>query len=191
MSTIQKKRPFPTKRLVLDAVMIALYVVLGFWKIPIGNLFRISVASFAVILGALIFGPIDGLIIGFLGEFLSQITGPYGLTQTTLLWCLGEGARGLVLGLLAVLLLKKAVSGNAPAVKSLLLLFVCCVITGVVASLGNTLALYVDSKLFGYYTYHMVFGVLIARIAINSVAAVLLGYISIPIITALRKAKLI
>ena len=192
MKNTQVKPVFPTKRLVLDAVLVALYVVLGFWKIPIGNMFRISVAPFAVILGALLFGPLDGMIIGFLGEFLSQILGPYGLTQTTLLWCLGETLRGLLMGLLTILLLKKLVAaGIANTLKQLLLLLVCCVITGIVASLCNTLALYVDSKLFGYYSYHMVFGVLIARIAINSVTSVLLGYISLPIITALHKARLV
>lgn len=189
--SIEKKKFFPAKRLVVDAVLIALYVVLGFWKIPIGNLFRISPASFAVILCAMIFGPVDGLIVGFMGEFLSQILGPYGLTQTTLLWCLGEGVRGLSLGL-CVLPLKKRIAGKpvlAPGIMAMLL--VCLVLTSVLASLCNTLALYVDSKLFGYYNFYMVFGVLLGRLAINGVMSVLLGYIALPIIRALQKTKLI
>lgn len=191
MSTLKSKRFFPTKRLVLDAVLIALYVVLGFWRIPIGNAFRISVAPFSVILCALIFGPIDGLIVGFLGEFLTQILGPYGLTQTTLLWCLGETVRGLTLGF-CIWVSKKWLAANATSMlKRLVVLLILCVFSAVLASLCNTLALYVDSKLFGYYNHYMVFGVLVARILINGGMSVLLGYLSIPIIRALQKTKLI
>lgn len=193
MSTkkMQKKR-FPAKRLVLNAVLIALYVVLGYLRIPIGNSFRISVAPFSVILCALAFGPVDGLIVGFLGEFLTQVLGPYGLTPTTPLWCLGESIRGLSLGLCATLLVKKYFqSTERPAGVHLSIILVCCVFTGILASLGNTFSLYVDSKLLGYYNYAMVFGVLAGRLAISVVVSALLGYLSINIITALRKAKLI
>ena len=101
------KTKMATKRLALNAVLIAIYVVLRFFNIPVGNSFRFTLAPFAVILCALVFGPVDGLIVGFLGEFLSQILGPYGLTPTTLLWCVGESARGISLGLCAVLIMKK------------------------------------------------------------------------------------
>ena len=87
----KKKSLFTVKRLVLDALLIALYVVLGFWKIPIGNILRISLASFAVVVCAVAFSPLDGLVVGFMGEFLSQVLGPYGLTPTTALWALPEG----------------------------------------------------------------------------------------------------
>ena len=192
MNSTNKKSLFPVKRLVLNAVLIALYVVLGFWRIPIGNMLRISIAPFAVILCAMLFGPVDGLIVGFLGEFLTQIMGPYGLTQTTLLWCLGETARGFTLGLCVWLMRKNLhISFDSPTIKHLVMLLATCVFTGILASFGNTLALYVDSKLFGYYSYYAVFGVLIMRIAIHSVVSALLGYICLPIIKALRKAKLV
>ena len=86
-----KKSAFSIKRLVLNAVLIALYVVLSFLKIPIGNLLRVNMASFAVVVSAVAFTPIDGLWVGFLGEFLAQILGPYGLTPTTVLWALSAG----------------------------------------------------------------------------------------------------
>ena len=105
-----KKSTFSVKRLVLNAVLIALYVVLSFLKIPIGNLLRVNMASFAVVVSAVAFSPIDGLWVGFLGEFLAQILGPYGLTPTTVLWALPEGARGLLLGFAMVLLLKKGLT---------------------------------------------------------------------------------
>ena len=193
MSTnLTQKKPFPVKRLVVNAVLVAVYVVLGYLRIPIGNAFRISVAPFAVIMAALIFGPADGLLVGFLGEFLTQVLGPYGLTQTTLLWCIGETVRGGTLGMCSWLFLRKwLLTVSRPTGKQTVVLLLCCSLTGVFASLGQTLALYVDSTMLGYYTYAMVFGVMIWRIVIYIIVSALLGYLCLPIITALKKAKLV
>lgn len=191
MST-NKKNQFSVKRLVLNGVLIALYVVLGYLRIQIGNSFRISIAPFAVILAALLFGGVDGLIVGFLGEFLTQVLGPYGLTQTTLLWCIGETVRGGTLGLCSSLFLKKWLNSASELTgKRATLLLICCALTGILASLGQTLALYVDSTLLGYYNYTMVFGIMVWRIVIYIVISALLGSLCLPIIMALRKAKLV
>ena len=177
---------FSAKRLVINAMLVAIYVVLRYLSIPFGNFFRFTVAPFAVILCAMLYGPVDGLVVGFVGEFLSQILGPYGLTQTTLLWCIGETVRGGTLGLL---LLPLRNMENKTKRTALLLTF--CALTGVLAALGQTLALYIDSRLFGYYTYLMVFGVLIWRVVVYVVLAVLIGYLCQPIIRALKKARLV
>ena len=186
-----KKSNFTAKRLVLDAVLIALYVLLGLLKIPIGNMLRINLASFAVIVCAVAFGPVDGLIVGFMGEFLSQVLGPYGLTPTTALWALPEAVRGLSLGLVMLVLRKGLLRENAARVKSFVWYLVACVLTGIAASLLNTLALYIDSKMFGYYNYYMVFGVLLVRLSLAVVLSGLFGYITLPIASALRRNKLI
>ena len=189
---MKKKTAFPVKRLVLDAVLVALYVVLGFVKIPIGNMLRINFASFAVVICAVAFSPIDGFVVGFLGEFLSQILGPYGLTPTTLLWSLPEGARGLLLGIAMLLLAKKGFTpGNMKQSKSFIWYLAACVIAGLVGSLLNTLALYVDSKMFGYYNYYMVFGILLVRLGISAVMSVLFGSIVLPVVSALKRNKII
>jgi len=190
MST--KKNPFSTRRLAVNAVLIAVYVVLRYFSIPFGEFFRFTLAPFSVILCALLFGPVDGLLVGLLGEFLSQVLGPYGLTQTTLLWCIGETVRGCTLGLCAHFFLKKWLfAADRPKAKHVAILLICCAATGILASFGQTFALYVDSKLMGYYSDMMVFGVLIWRVLVYVVVASLLGYLCLPIITALRKAKLV
>ena len=187
-----KGNPITTRRLAINAVLISMYVVLRFFNIPFGNSFRFTLAPFPVILCALLFGPVDGLLVGFLGEFLSQVLGPYGLTPTTLLWCIGETARGCTLGLCSVLFLRKwLVSTDRPNLHQLALLLVCCILTGVLASFGQTFALYVDSKMFGYYTYAMVFGVLVWRVAVYILLSGIFGYLSLSIISALRKAKFV
>lgn len=186
-----KKTTFSTKRLVLDAVLIALYVLLGFWKIPIGNMLRVNMAPFAIVICAVAFGPIDGLVVGFMGEFLSQILGPYGLTPTTVLWALPEGVRGLLLGLAMVLFFRMKVPAANRMNKSTIFYLAVCVITGIVASLFNTFALYVDSKMFGYYTYYMVFGVLLIRLSMAVIISGLFGYIAQLVVPALQRNKLV
>ena len=186
-----QRKYMAAKRLAINAVLIAIYVVLRLYNIPVGNYFRITLAAFSVILCALIYGPVDGLLVGFTGEFLAQML-TYGLTHTTLLWCVGETVRGGMLGLCSLLFLRKGLlrAGKVQA-KYTVLTLLCCVVTSVLAALGQTLALYVDSKMFGYYTYVMVFGVMIWRILIYALLAGAFGYVSIPIISALKKARLI
>ena len=193
MSTKTKQaKTLAVRRLVLNAVLIALYYALGLWRIPIGNMWRVSVAPFAVILGALAFGPVDGLIVGLMGEFVTQILGPYGLTPTTLLWCLGEAVRGLTLGLFAWLVLKKwLVSEKKLSAAQMVMVLCACISTAILSSLCNTLALYVDSKMFGYYSYAMVFGALIVRLVLSVVISGVLGYVALPVLSALRRAKLL
>ena len=187
-----KKNAFTAKRLVLNAVLIALYVVLSFMKIPIGNILRVNLASFAVVLCAVSFSPVDGLIVGFLGEFLAQVLGPYGLTPTTALWALPEGVRGLLLGCVMIFFAKKNLTpSNLQKSKSVIFYLIACVVTGIVASLLNTFALYVDSKMFGYYSYHMVFGVLLVRLGLATVMSGMFGYIALPVVSALKKNKII
>ena len=181
-----------TKRLVINAALISLYVVLRFFNIEMGNSFRFTLAPFPVILCALLYGPVDGLIVGLLGEFLSQILGPYGLTPTTLLWCVGETVRGGVLGLCSVLFLRKGLlSAEGAEKKTVIMMLACCILTGILAALGQTFALYVDSKMMGYYSYAVVFGAMIWRILIYVCLAGAFGYLSVPIIAALKKAKFV
>lgn len=187
-----KKTRFTAKRIVINAVLIALYIVLGFIKIPIGNILRINMASFAVVMCAVMYSPIDGLIVGFLGEFLSQILGPYGMTPTTALWALPEAARGLLLGLCMLLpMIKQQMAEKVLRSKALAWYLAACVATGVVASLLNTFALYVDSKMFGYYEYYMVFGILWVRLGLAVVMSSAFGYLSLHITSALRRSKII
>ena len=187
-----RKSAFPTRRLALDAMLIALYVLLGFLKIPIGNILRINLASFAVVVCAVAFSPIDGLVVGFMGEFLSQVLGPYGMTPTTALWALPEAARGLTLGICVMFFFKKQLlTGKLPQAKATIWFLIACILTGILASLLNTFALYVDSKMFDYYNYYMVFGILLTRLSMAVVMSGAFGYVSLHIVTALRRNKII
>ena len=187
-----KKIAFPARTIAFDALLVALYVVLGFIKIPIGNILRINLAPFTVVVGAILLGPVNGFLVGFLGEFLSQILGPYGLTPTTLLWAMPEAVRGLLQGLVFSLYFgKKHTMIELMKSKQTTLYLLSCVLIGIVASLVNTFALYVDSKLFGYYNYYMVFGILAVRLGLAVAISGALGYLALLIGAALQRNKLI
>lgn len=86
-----------TKQIALISVLAAIYVVLSL--ISVGtNDFKVSVESFAVITGSVTIGPLGGFFIGLVGEFIHQITGPYGVDATTILWLLPYAIEGLLVG---------------------------------------------------------------------------------------------
>ena len=88
-----------TKRIAIDGIMAALYVVLGFISLDLGMV-KISVEELPVMLAGLMLGPVDGMIVGGLGTLICQLI-RYGVSATTILWMLPYIACGLVCGLCA------------------------------------------------------------------------------------------
>ena len=178
-----------TKRITVNAVMVALYFALSMIAIPMGGL-KLTFEHLPVILSALLFGPVDAILVGGLGELINQML-TFGFTPTTILWMTPAMFRGLSMGLAAVLArktlgLEAVLEKKVPAA-----FFVVCVISGLICSLLNTFTLYVDSKMFGYYSYAMVFGVLWVRLAASAVSSVLMSLATKPVAVALRKARII
>lgn len=186
-----KKTHFPVKRIALDAVMVALYIGLSFLSIPLGGL-KITFEALPVIICAVAFGPVDAAIVGFLSEFLNQML-TYGFTPTTLLWVLPAVVRGLFIGL-CVLAMKKHLKQDVFTLlksKRSVWLLVICAVSGVLVSCINTFTLYVDSKMYGYYSYAMVFGVFWIRIISGIISSIAMGLLTSPVVLALQKAKLV
>ncbi|MBQ3256971.1 MAG: ECF transporter S component [Oscillospiraceae bacterium] len=178
-----------TKRMATNAMLAALYFALSMLAVPVGGL-KLTFEHLPVIVAALMFGPVDAMIVGALGELANQML-TYGFTVTTLLWMTPAMFRGLSMGLCAKLL-RGYVGLNAVIEKKLPIAFwVTCVISGLICSLLNTFTLYVDSKMFGYYTYAMVFGVLWVRLAASAVSSVLMAAAAKPVLAAMRKAKIV
>lgn len=183
------KKRFTVQRIAMDAVMVALYFGLSMISITIGGL-KFTVESLPVVICAVAFGPIDAAIVGFLGETMNQML-TYGFTPTTALWVLPYVVQGLFIGT-CVLAMKKRLSADALAkTKRSVLLFVVCIIAGILISCLNTLALYIDSKMFGYYSYAMVFGVFWIRIATGVITACAMAAVVQPLVLALKRAKFI
>jgi len=84
------------RQLALDAMMAAMCAVLGYVAVDTGSV-KVTFESFPVLLGALLFGPVDGLLIGVVGTGLYQLL-RYGVSVTTLLWMLPYALCGLLAG---------------------------------------------------------------------------------------------
>jgi len=88
-----KSSAMSTRKMVTIAMLTAVYVVLNFAGTVRLGWINISVASLPVIVGAMLYGPVGGLLVGLLGAFMGQLL-TYGVTATTILWILpGAGPR--------------------------------------------------------------------------------------------------
>ena len=105
-----------TKQLALNAVFAALFVILAF--ISVGtNDFKASFESLATLMAGITMGPLAGLLVGLIGEFIYQLI-QYGLDPTTVLWLIPYAVCGLVAGLIE----KKGELDN----KKLIIIVVVC-----------------------------------------------------------------
>lgn len=183
------KTRFSVRRIAIDAVLIAMYFGLSLLSVEIGGI-KLTFASLPTLICAMLFGPVDGFLVGFLGAFMEQMI-KYGFTATTLLWVLPPAIRGLFVGVCA-LLLKKHMSVDAIlSTKRPYVYFVVTLISGAIVSALNTLVFYVDAKMFGYYEYHMIFGVFWIRIASGLLSTLLMASIALPVVAALQRANFI
>ena len=183
------KTRFSVRRIAIDAVLIAMYFGLSLLSVEIGGI-KLTFASLPTLICAMLFGPVDGFLVGFLGAFMEQMI-KYGFTATTLLWVLPPAIRGLFVGVCA-LLLKKHMSVDAIlSTKRPYVYFVVTLISGAIVSVLNTLVFYVDAKMFGYYEYHMMFGVFWIRIASGLLSTLLMASIALPVVAALQRANFI
>ena len=59
-----------TVRLTTNAMMAAMCAVLGYVALDLGNI-KITFESLPVLLAALMFGPVDGMLVGGIGLFIA------------------------------------------------------------------------------------------------------------------------
>ncbi len=158
-----------TKRLTTLAMLIAMNVVLcTMTPIKLQD-FKFTLEAFPILVAGFLLGPTDGFLVGFLGSFLYQlIFSGYGFTPTTLLWVLPHAASGLFVGIIA--------KARNFELKTPEIIVTSC-ISALLVTLLNTLALYVDSKLYYYYSTALVFGSLGLKLVSGIILAVLFSLI--------------
>ncbi len=169
------------KRIALDGLLAAVYFALSFLTIPIGGNLQLRFTSLALVVAGVLFGPLDGAAVGLVGESLYQLI-LFGPSATTPIWVLPPVIHGLVLGLLARLLGRQMPLERRPAV-----LYGVCMGCAVLNSVLNTAALYADSKIFGYYSRELVFGVALIRLAIGLATGAIVTSVAIAPLRALRR----
>lgn len=166
------------RRIAINAVLAAMFVVLSMFTIKVGGNYQFSLDAFPIIVGAALFGPADGALIGFVGSLIEQLCfSGYGITVTTPLWMLPAVVRGLVIGLY---------SRHCHYELNEWRLMLITIVSAIMVTLLNTLALYVDSRIFGYYSYTFVFGLLVPKFIAGVILSVVFALI-IP--TLLRHIK--
>ena len=161
------------KRLVTNAMLIAMYVVLSLVAtINLWNM-KFTLDSLPIIVGAALFGPIDGMLIGLLGSFTNQML-TYGFGPTTILWVIPAAVRGLLIGLYA-----KHHGFNMSFKQTQFI----TISSALIVTALNTLMMYIDSKIYGYYSFAYVFGGILPRI----VAGVIIAFIFAAILPHILK----
>ena len=144
-----------TKKLAMDSMLAAMCAVLGYLSLDFGNL-KITFESVPILLGALLLGPIDGMAIGGVGTLLYQLV-RYGVSVTTPLWILPYVLCGLVVGL---------GSTRRDFHPSRWESTVFIVSGELLITLLNTVTLYIDSKIYGYYYPGFILAPLALRLTI-------------------------
>lgn len=183
----RSKSKFTTKRLVTNALLAAIYFTLTYFVIkPAGESLKITFASLALVVTALLFGPADACIVAFIGEFLYQ-TILYGVTATTPIWLLPPVLHAFLLGLFAKLLSKN----DRPLYARTIPCYLVCVGAAILNSFVNAAALYADSHIYGYYTPELVFGMMLVRILIAIATALLVTLVARPLVETLRKRHVV
>ena len=165
------------KRIVTTAMLIAMYVVPESFFDQLGkyenNARQPSDYCWSSTTGC----PLDGFLIGFFGSFLNQLL-TFGLTPTTIIWVLPAAIRGLLIGLYAK---------HCHFDMSFLQTQIITISTALIVTALNTGALYLDSKIYGYYSFAFVFGAVIPRIFTGILTAFVFGSILPYIVKPVKK----
>jgi ECF transporter S component (folate family) len=171
-----------TKVLCRTAMTGALCFVLTLVSVRAGNL-KVSFGSLPAVISALLFGPWEAAAAAFIGELLSQLL-TYGLTATTVLWLIPPCLRVILIGMAARRC--HAVFSVYPEEKPAVL-FPVCLCAAVVTTSANTVGIWLDSLIYGYYTFAYVFGDFVLRIITGLLTASAIAAVSIPVVRALRR----
>ena len=164
-----------TRRIALCAMLAAMFECLSLLSINLGSM-KITLDFLPIIIAAMLFGPVEGAIVGLAGSFLNQLL-TYGLSITTILWILPAGVRGLLVGIYAK---KHSFSLTR---KQMIFIFI---LSALVVTMLNTGVMYLDSIIIGY-PFAATLITVVLRIVNGILTAILFAFILPPIIQRLKK----
>lgn len=170
-----KTKNITIRQISIVAMLAALCAVFGYVAIDL-TFVKITFESFPVILGSLLLGPVYGMLIGGIGTLIYQLL-RYGVSSTTVLWMLPYILSGMLTGFYAQ---KK----NFVFTKKQLYLI--ALTNEIAIMILNTAVIYIDSKIYGYYSAAYVFGAIIPRFIIALIKAVAFGSVLPLIINRVR-----
>jgi len=148
-------------KMTLLGLNLALFIALSFASVNL-QFIKITLSGLPIIFISVVYGPLEGALIGGIGEFIYQLVS-YGLTPTTALWILPAVVRGLIVGFMF----------KQKDVKEHLKLWVFTVVLCCIAVTSiNTFVIWLDAKIFEYPSQLTTITILI-RFAGSIVSAVL------------------
>ena len=140
---------------------------------------QVSFASFAIILGGLLLGMPDIILLSFCAAFLEQLL--YGFSPTTVLWLLPTLIQGIFVGLCSYVP-TQGKSHIKTAVQTIIIVALAeLLLTG-----ANIAALYLDANIMGY-TVKALYAILPMRIANAAVRIVVNSVLVLLLLPKLRK----
>lgn len=154
-----------TYQLTIDALLAAMCAVLGGLLMIDLQVVKITLESYPVFLAAMMYGPLDGALVGGIGTLIYQLLA-YGVTPTTPLWILPYVIAGAVTGWYA----QKHSFNNTPKQ-----IRVSIILMELLILVLNTGVIFVDAKLYGYYSFTYVFGAVGTRALIAVIKSVIFG----------------
>lgn len=156
-------------------MLAAMFECLSLISINLGSM-KITLDFLPIIIAAMLFGPVEGAIVGLAGSFLNQLLS-YGLTPTTILWILPAGVRGLLVGLYA-----KKHSFSLTRGQTVFIL----ILSALVVTALNTGVMYLDSVIIGY-PFAATLITVVLRIVNGILTAILFAFILPMVIERLRE----
>lgn len=124
---------------------------------------KYTLYGFPLLFSGILFGPLVGLLTGLVSGILSQFL-TYGISITTPIWILAPMMWGFISGLLFHNAFKKKESPRY--------IILTVILTSIIVTLTNTLALYLDGLIYHYPTPYV-----IAQLGIRMINSILLAIV--------------
>ena len=169
-----------------DGMLLAIYIVLSTLTVRITPNLQITFTGIAIIMACVLYGCPDAILVALFGSFIAQLRGPYGLSITTPLWMIPPILRAVVFGLFYHIYLKKGILLQ----NKKILFFVYVAIAGLVTTIANTGAIYLDAYIF-QYPVALALVESIFRFISSIASSLVIAGLSLPIIYALKSAGLL
>ena len=176
-------RSLSVYRLSIDSMMAALYFVLAYLAIRIGNI-TITPASVTIVIVSLLYSPLDALSVALVGELLNQMV-RYGASPTTALWLMPVLLRASIISLTAHFCRKKGTYLE----NHLIGYFITLMIAALFTTAANTGIIYLDAWLLKYPVEYKRFET-IFRFISGMVTSVLVAILAIPVVKVTSKMKI-
>ena len=169
-----------------DGMLLAMYIVLSTLTVRLTPNLQIAFTGLTVIMAVVLYGLPDAILIAVLGSFIGQARGAYGLSITTPLWMIPPILRAVVFGIAYEIFLKKGIKLEDKKV----LFIVFAIIAGLVTTIANTGAIFLDAMIFEY-PVSMAVVESIFRFVSSILSSIFIALVTLPIIYALKNANLV